>query len=60
MSQWWGGSGSPDNKSRLDKSDDAARQNWGGSWRMPTDAEWDELRDEDYFNKGAYNWYFKL
>ena len=22
---------------------DAARANWGGTWRMPTDAEWDEL-----------------
>lgn len=35
-----------DNKSRLDLSDDAARANWGGSWRMPTDAEWTELRTE--------------
>ena len=25
-------------------SDDAARANWGGSWRMPTTAEQDELR----------------
>ena len=24
----------------LEPDDDAARQNWGGSWRMPTDAEW--------------------
>ena len=23
---------------------DAARANWGGAWRMPTDAEWTELR----------------
>lgn len=36
--------GSVDNKTRLDFSDDAARANWGGSWRMPTDAEWTELR----------------
>ena len=35
-----------DNKTRLDYSDDAARQNWGGSWRMPTDAEWTELRSK--------------
>ena len=32
-----------DNKTVLDLSDDAARANWGGSWRMPTDAELLEL-----------------
>ncbi len=32
-----------DNKTQLELSDDAARANWGGSWRMPTDAEWKEL-----------------
>ena len=32
-----------DNKNRLDPSDDAARANWGGSWRMPTLTEQDEL-----------------
>ena len=31
-------------KTVLDLEDDAARVNWGGSWRMPTDAEWTELR----------------
>lgn len=36
-------SGTPDKKSTLDLSDDAARQNWGGSWRMPTKAEAEEL-----------------
>ena len=25
---------------------DTARENWGGSWRMPTDAEFDELCDK--------------
>ena len=34
-----------DNKPVLDPENDAARINWGGSWRMPTDAEWQELRD---------------
>ena len=34
-----------DNKTVLDLSDDAARANWGGSWRMPTKAERDELRN---------------
>lgn len=28
-----------------DYADDAARQNWGGNWRTPTDAEWTWLRD---------------
>ena len=33
-----------DNKTQLELTDDAARANWGGSWRMPTDAEMTELR----------------
>ena len=36
--------GTVDKKTTLDLSDDAARANWGGSWRMPTDAEMTELR----------------
>lgn len=36
--------GTIDNKTQLDLRDDAARANWGGSWRMPTDAELTELR----------------
>ena len=35
-----------DNKTTLDKEDDAATVNMGGSWRMPTKAEQDELRTE--------------
>ena len=38
--------GTVDNKTTLDLSDDAARANWGGSWRMPTISEWNELLDE--------------
>lgn len=34
-----------DIKTVLDLSDDAANANWGGAWRMPTDAEWQELID---------------
>ena len=34
-----------DNKIVLELADDAARANWGGAWRMPTDAEWTELRE---------------
>lgn len=33
-----------DDKTVLDKEDDAASVNWGGAWRMPTDAEMTELR----------------
>ena len=32
-----------DNKTVLDLTDDAARATWGGSWRTPTAAEWNEL-----------------
>ena len=35
-----------DNKTQLELSDDAARANWGGKWRMPTDAELTELREQ--------------
>ena len=38
--------GTVDNKTQLELSDDAARANWGGSWRMPTKAEQDELREQ--------------
>ena len=40
--------GRVDNKTTLDLSDDAAYVNWGGSWRMPTKAEQDELRNTSY------------
>lgn len=40
-----------DNKKVLEMADDAARQSWGGSWRLPTDAEWTELR-----NKCTWKW----
>ena len=36
--------GTEDYKKTLELADDAARANWGGSWRMPTRAEQDELR----------------
>ena len=32
-----------DDKTVLEPEDDAAHVNWGGSWRMPTDAEFTEL-----------------
>ncbi|MDD7528459.1 MAG: hypothetical protein PUK04_03195 [Bacteroidales bacterium] len=47
--------GTVDNKTVLDPEDDAARANWGGSWRMPTDGEWAELLDECTWEwKNAY------
>ena len=32
-----------DGMTELERTDDAASVNWGGTWRMPTDAEWTEL-----------------
>ena len=37
--------GSVDNRTTLELSDDVARQKWGGSWRMPTVKEFQELID---------------
>ena len=37
--------GTVDDKTVLEPEDDAAAVNWGGAWRMPTDAEWAELRE---------------
>ena len=42
---FWGGSGSPDNKTELVLEDDAARACLDGNWRTPRDAEWTELRN---------------
>lgn len=43
--------GTVDNKTKLENSDDVARVKLGGKWRMPTDAEWTELR-----NKCTWTW----
>ena len=40
-----GYNGFTDNKTVLDLEDDAAHVNLGGTWRVPTDAEWTELRE---------------
>ena len=37
--------GTVDNKTTLDLEDDAANVIWGGNWRMPTNAEWMELKN---------------
>lgn len=41
----YGYNGFTDTKSVLYPEDDAASVNLGGNWRMPTDAEWTELRE---------------
>ena len=48
-SSYWTGTGAPDNKLVLDPEDDAATVNWGGSWRMPTFAEFKALYDATYW-----------
>ena len=40
-----------DTKTTLDPDDDAATQNWGGAWRMPTHAEQEEL-----MNNCSWQW----
>ena len=45
--------GTVDNKTVLELSDDVARVNWGGNWRMPTKAEFEELKDE---NNCTWEW----
>ena len=39
----YGLNGFTDALTELELSDDAARANWGGNWRMPTDADFQEL-----------------
>ena len=39
-------SGTLDNKTVLEATDDAATVNWGGGWRMPTYEEWTELYEQ--------------
>lgn len=41
--------GNVDNKITLDLEDDAAVQNWGGAWRIPTHEELEELEDDCYW-----------
>ena len=51
-----------DRKTQLISTDDAARANWGGEWRMPTVEEFDELVNPDnceweWTNKDGVNGY---
>lgn len=43
-SQYWDSPSPMDEKTVLDSDDDAASANWGDNWRMPTKAEWTELK----------------
>lgn len=43
QTQYWDGSGSPDNKLSLDPEDDAVQVKLGGAWRMPTYEELEAL-----------------
>lgn len=38
--------GKVDGMTSLEPCDDAAHKYWGGTWRMPTEAEWKELQEE--------------
>ena len=52
--------GTVDNKTVLDKEDDAASVYWGGGWRMPTKEEQDELRNNcswEWINQHGVNGY---
>ena len=42
----YGNNGYTDNKKQLESSDDAATANWGSDWCMPTQAQFQELKDK--------------
>lgn len=46
-------SGHVDNKTVLEAEDDAARANWGGNWRIPTKAEFEEILNP---NNCSWTW----
>ena len=41
-------SGTVDNKTELEPSDDAATANWGSGWQMPSEEQYDELYNSSY------------
>ena len=55
-STYWGGTGPSDDKTTLDLADDSANAYWGGSWRMPTNEEFDNLAllQRGDFVEGSY------
>lgn len=56
----YGYNGFTDTKTVLELEDDAAHVNLGSGWRMPTDAEWTELRNNCMWTwttqNGVYGW----
>ncbi|MBR5238500.1 MAG: fimbrillin family protein [Paludibacteraceae bacterium] len=52
---WHGKDGFTDDKTVLDLEDDAAHVNWGGAWRMPTNAEQNELRTKCTWTRTKQN-----
>ncbi|MBO5846726.1 MAG: InlB B-repeat-containing protein, partial [Bacteroidales bacterium] len=46
--------GFTDTKTTLELSDDAAHVNWQGRWRMPTQAEWNELIEKCTWTQTEY------
>ena len=53
-STYWSGTGSPDNKTVLDLDDDVAHLNLGGKWRIPTNQEWEELKNKCIWEETSY------
>lgn len=50
----YGYNGFTDTGTVLESGDDVAHVKWGGDWRMPTDAEWSELRSS---SNCTWTWY---
>ena len=44
-----------DDKTQLELLDDAANVNWGANWRLPTDEEWTELREQCVWKWRTWN-----
>ncbi len=44
---YWGGEGNPDDERVLKAADDAATQNWGSSWKIPTKEDFERLINTD-------------
>ena len=51
----YGSSSYTDSKTTLDPEDDTATANWGEEWRMPTDADWTELRENCIWRQTTRN-----
>lgn len=55
-------SGAVDDKTTLEPKDDAAHENWGDGWRIPTKADMQELLDntQKYFYRNKGVWVLQL